>query len=90
MLAAARGYRCVLVMPSATMGDACCSSPSAELVLTEALAGMAGAVAKAESIVDMTPGAFMPAYVENLHNPEAHTLTTARGRAGHRGCSDTW
>jgi cysteine synthase A len=50
----------------------------AELVLTDALAGMAGAVAQAESIVRSTPGAFMPRQFENPENPEAHAQTTAQ------------
>jgi cysteine synthase A len=80
MLAAARGYRCVLVMPEdATMARRLLlKAYGAELVLTEALSGMAGAVARAEAIVRSTPGAFMPRQFENPHNPEAHARTTAQ------------
>jgi cysteine synthase A len=79
MLAAARGYRCVLVMPEdASMARRLLlQAYGAELVLTEAGTGMAGAVAKAESIVRGTKGAFMPKQFENPHNPEAHALSTA-------------
>jgi cysteine synthase A len=79
MLAAARGYRCVLVMPEdATMARRLLlKSYGAELVLTPAIEGMAGAVAKAESLVKATAGAFMPRQFENPANPEAHVHTTA-------------
>jgi cysteine synthase A len=79
MLAAARGYRCVLVMPEdASMARRLLlQAYGAELVLTDAGSGMAGAVAKAESLVRSTKGAFMPRQFENPHNPEAHALSTA-------------
>jgi len=79
MLAAARGYRCVLVMPEdASMARRLLlRAYGAELVLTDALSGMAGAVAKAEAIVRATPGAFMPRQFENPHNPASHAQTTA-------------
>lgn len=79
MLAAARGYRCVLVMPEdASMARRLLlKAYGAELVLTDALAGMAGAVAKAEAIVRATPGAFMPRQFENPKNPESHAKSTA-------------
>jgi cysteine synthase A len=77
MLCAARGYRCVLVMPEdASMARRyLLQAYGAELVLTEAGGGMAEAVRKAESIVRATPGAFMPKQFENPHNPEAHFRT---------------
>ena len=79
MLAAARGYRCMLVMPEdATMARRLLlKSYGAELVLTPAIEGMAGAVAKAEMLVKTTAGAFMPRQFENPANPEAHVQTTA-------------
>jgi cysteine synthase A len=79
MLAAARGYRCVLVMPEdASMARRLLlKAYGAELELTEALAGMAGAVARAEAIVRATPGAYMPRQFENPENPESHARTTA-------------
>lgn len=79
MLAAARGYRCVLVMPE-DMSQArryLLRSYGAEVALTPATEGMAGAVRHAESIVRKTPGAFMPKQFENAHNPGAHAATTA-------------
>lgn len=77
MLCAARGYRCVLVMPEdASMARRyLLQAYGAELVLTEATGGMAEAVRKAEGIVRATPGAFMPKQFENPHNPEAHRRT---------------
>jgi cysteine synthase A len=80
MIAAVRGYRCVLVMP----GDMSLErrhivrAYGATLVLTPAEDGMSGAVARAEDIRRTTPGAFMPRQFENAANPEAHARTTAR------------
>lgn len=77
MLCAARGYRCVLVMPedASTARRYLLQAYGAELVLTDAAGGMAEAVRKAESIVRATPTAFMPKQFENPHNPEAHLRT---------------
>jgi cysteine synthase A len=79
MLAAARGYRCILVMPedASLARRLLLKTYGAELVMTEARAGMAGAVEKAEAILRSTPGAFMPRQFENPHNPRAHAETTA-------------
>ena len=77
MLSAARGYRCMLVMPEdASMARRLLlSAYGAELVLTPAEQGMAGAVTRAEEIVRSTPGAFMPRQFENPQNPASHALT---------------
>jgi cysteine synthase A len=77
MLCAARGYRCVLVMPedASVARRYLLSAYGAELVLTDAAGGMAEAVRKAEGIVRSTPGAFMPKQFENPHNPDAHQRT---------------
>src|SRR5690606_5462101 len=74
MLAAAKGYRCILVMPedASLARRLLLKTYGAELVMTEARSGMAGAVEKAESIVRSTPGAFMPRQFDNPHNPRAH------------------
>jgi cysteine synthase A len=79
MLAAARGYRCILVMPedASVARRLLLKTYGAEVVLTEALQGMAGAVAKAESILASTRGAFMPRQFDNPDNPAAHAHSTA-------------
>jgi cysteine synthase len=79
MLCAARGYRCVLVMPedASLARKLLLKSYGAELVLTDSSGGMAAAVAEAEKIVGATPGAYMPRQFDNPHNPEAHSRTTA-------------
>jgi len=79
MLAAVRGYRCVLVMPEdmSTARQSILRGYGAEVVLTPARLGMRGAVDEGERIVAQTPGAFMPQQFRNPSNPEAHALTTA-------------
>jgi cysteine synthase A len=78
MIAAVRGYRCVLVMPEdmSTTRRLLLRSYGAEVVLTPASLGMAGAVERAERIREET-GAFMPRQFENAANPEVHERTTA-------------
>ncbi len=79
MLAAAKGYRCVIVMPEdASMARRLLlRNFGAELVLTPAADGMAAAVARAQAIVATTPFAWMPRQFDNPANPEAHARTTA-------------
>jgi cysteine synthase A len=80
MIAAVRGYRCVLVMPDDMSLERrhILRAYGADLVLTPAEDGMAGAVARAEAILKATPGAFMPRQFDNPANPDAHARTTAR------------
>jgi cysteine synthase A len=80
MISAVRGYRCVLVMPDDMSLERrhILRAYGADIVLTAAEEGMAGAVARAEDIARETPGAFMPCQFENAANPEAHARTTAR------------
>jgi cysteine synthase A len=80
MIAAVRGYRCVLVMPEDMSLERryVLRAYGAEMVLTPAEDGMAGAVRRAEQIARDTPRAFMPGQFENEANPEAHERTTAR------------
>jgi cysteine synthase A len=80
MIAAVRGYRCVLVMPDDMSLERryILRAYGADIVLTPAEQGMAGAVARAERIVQTTEGAFMPRQFDNLANPDVHARTTAR------------
>ena len=78
-VAAARGYRLVLTMPESMSLErrVLLLGYGAELVLTPASEGMAGAVARAERIVAETPDAWMPQQFNNPANPEIHRRTTA-------------
>ena len=77
-LAAARGYRAVIVMPD-TMSverQRLMGAFGAQLVMTDGARGMAGAIEKAEELAASTPNAFMPSQFENPANPAAHEATT--------------
>jgi cysteine synthase A len=78
-VAAARGYRLMLVMPESMSLERrkMLALLGAELVLTPAGNGMKGAIAKAHEIVASTPGAVIPQQFENPANPEIHRRTTA-------------
>ena len=78
-VAAARGYKLVLVMPESMSIERrkMLMLLGAELVLTPAAQGMKGAIAKAVEIVEQTPGAVMPQQFDNPANPEIHRKTTA-------------
>jgi cysteine synthase A len=80
MIAAVRGYRCVLVMPEDMSLERrhILRAYGAEIVLTAADEGMTGAVQRAQEIAATTPGAFMPRQFENPANPRVHETTTAR------------
>ena len=78
VMAAARGYRAIIVMPD-TMSverQLLMTAFGAELVLTEGKLGMTGAIAKAKELHAAIPGSFIPGQFENPANPEAHYLTT--------------
>jgi cysteine synthase A len=78
-VAAARGYRLILVMPESMSIERrkMLALLGAELVLTPAPLGMKGAIAKAQEIVAATPGAVIPQQFENPANPDIHRRTTA-------------
>lgn len=77
-VAAARGYKVVLTMPDSMSVErrSLLAALGAELVLTPAAEGMAGAVAKAEELVKSTPGAWMADQFGNPANARAHFETT--------------
>ncbi|GEP03224.1 cysteine synthase A [Methylobacterium oxalidis] len=78
-VAAARGYRLILVMPETMSLERrkMLAFLGAELALTPGPQGMKGAIAKAEELLREIPGAVMPQQFENPANPEIHRKTTA-------------
>lgn len=77
-VAAARGYRVVIVMPETMSLERrqLMRAYGAELVLTEGSKGMSGAVEKAQQLVQQIPGAFLAGQFTNPANPQAHFATT--------------
>lgn len=78
MIAAARGYRIIIVMPE-TMSEErklLMKAYGAELVLTDGKLGMAGAIKKAEELANEIDSAFIPGQFINPDNPKAHYETT--------------
>ncbi len=78
-VAAARGYKLLLVMPESMSMERrkILTHLGAELVLTPAAGGMPGAIDKANQILASTPGAVQPSQFENPANPLVHEKTTA-------------
>lgn len=77
-LAAARGYRLIIVMPDSMSAERrlLMTAYGAELILTDGARGMGGAIAKAEELVKEIPGAFLAGQFVNPANPRAHFETT--------------
>ena len=77
-VAAARGYRVIIVMPETMSVERrqLMKAYGAELVLTEGSKGMSGAIAKAEGLAREIPGGFVPGQFVNAANPKAHFETT--------------
>ena len=77
-VAAARGYRIIIVMPETMSVERrqLMKAYGAELVLTEGAKGMTGAIAKAEELAKEIPGSFVPGQFVNPANPKAHFETT--------------
>ncbi|WP_448983822.1 cysteine synthase A [Olsenella uli] len=78
MLAAARGYRMILVMPETMSVERrkLAASYGAQIVLTPGVEGMRGAVARAGELRDATPGSIVAGQFSNPANPRAHYETT--------------
>src|SRR5437016_9102806 len=78
-VAAARGYRLILVMPDSMSIERrkMLALLGAELVLTEAANGMKGAIAKAKALLKEIPNSAMPQQFKNPANPDIHRRTTA-------------
>ncbi len=77
-VAAARGYRIIIVMPETMSMERrqLMKAYGAELVLTKGAEGMKGAIAKAEELADEIPGSFIPGQFVNPSNPKAHREST--------------
>ncbi len=86
MVCAARGYRCIIVIPDSMSLEriSILERYGAEVVLTPAAEDMAGAVKRAKALAAATPGSFIPSQFDNPANPAAHVGTTA-----HEILSDT-
>ncbi|MBQ8003028.1 MAG: cysteine synthase A, partial [Clostridia bacterium] len=90
-VAAARGYRIILVMPETMSVERrkLMQAYGAELVLTDGAKGMKGAISKAEELAQSIPESFIPGQFVNAANPQAHRETTGPEiYADTEGCVD--
>lgn len=80
MIAAVRGYRCILTMPETMSLERMyiLKSYGAEVVLTPGIDGMLGSIKKAEELLKKTPKSFMPQQFNNKANPDVHRKATAQ------------
>lgn len=77
-VAAARGYRIILTMPETMSIERrnLLKAYGAEVVLTEGVKGMKGAIEKAKELTQSIPNSFMPGQFDNSANPKVHVATT--------------
>jgi cysteine synthase len=80
MVAAVKGYKCILVMPDSMSIERrrVMTAYGAELVLTPRAEGVNGSIKKAQEIAESTPDAWIPQQFENPANVEVHARTTAQ------------
>jgi len=80
MIAAVKGYKCILTMPETMSLERIyiLKSYGAEVVLTPGVEGMQGAIKKAEQLLKKVPKSFMPQQFKNPANAEVHRKTTAK------------
>ena len=78
VIAASRGYRCIIVMPDSMSVERIqlMRALGAQVVLTPGAQGMTGAIEKANALHSEIPGSFIPAQFDNPANPAAHYETT--------------
>jgi cysteine synthase A len=80
MVAASRGYKCILVMPETMSIERrqLLAAFGAQLILTPGSEGMSGAIRECQGLLASHPDYFMPQQFENKANPQAHRETTAQ------------